>query len=389
MSRGGLVKCVTSFSLIIPQPKENMKTPSSRLLAATLAALTLSAEALTIREPDRYYTDFRDTSVTNDFCIGAMARFYSYSFKAGMETVFNPAAGTMMLQTLEGRPVGVALVSCGKQWNPPEVVVGRDIVLNQDITGEPYGVFRDTVATATYSIQYPTSSAGLANFNLHTNINIMLFARKSMQPDGNNLVASPYANRRHHYFTLYDGKRFALCEYTGSGSGNYREIAAQDIAISDNKSLFKVRISVKGGSDGIMGVTSGNWWQTDESPAEMEAHFWENGNLIASLSGRDNPFNWYTGPEPSEDYSFDPAGDWNNGSWTNKFNNSNYPADWWSPNSLGRYRNNRSISTEGWTGIVYAPGGGSSFNAGNTAKIFVHSFEVVPSLTQPTLLFLK
>ena len=371
-------------------------------LGAGLALATaFHADALTIREENRYYTDFKDPGVDLDFSWGAALRDsngvnpFLVEDPPGVVTTnlyyrngAYVANNAMTFYSEYGFFAGAVLLSGGKQWTGSNVRIGRHdwtsvtdnfTVTNRDVVvmGKPNGLFRDTIATITYTLD---GANNLANYDKHKNITVSLQARKTKQP---------HEYRQHCYFAKYDGARLSLNEYTGYWQGHFREIAGTAATVSSSSSVIKFRISVMGGSDGVMSGNATNFFQSGASPTMLEAHLWENGALIASVYTRDDPFDWINGPEQPDcwiDINIYPPpndvkSDYGNGKW--------YPpgeihTDWYADRAgQAPWRGNNDIAEEGWTGI------GFQAMAGSRGQINVHTFEVVKSLIQPTLFLLK
>ena len=333
----------------------------------------LASHALTIREPDRYYTDFQDASVANDF---RFTRILSYADESSASVGFSFVNGSLRLFQQYNRQTGVALVSGGTEWLPnTDVIVGLDYTSSPrtNLWGRAHGVFTNTITT----VEYTLNNAGKPSFNLHSNVMVMVFVRK---------VNTPYDYRHQSYFALYNGVRFSINEYTCSTASTFRELAGQNVALAANGSRLKIRVAALGGSDGTLTGQHSTYKQTGESPAMLEAWFWVDGALAANVKGKDIPLDWANGPEyVSNPATFVPANDSNNGEWV--FANRDENADWRSRDGRAPWQhiNNRDIADRGWTGIVYR----DTLNNGSPPDLFVHKFEVVKSLHQPTLLFLK
>ena len=333
--------------------------------AGLVFAVAFNVEALTVRAPDRYYTDFNDANIVDDFCLNALI-LNRNNESNGTTTYADIENNKLVLSSEWGRLAGAALIAGGGQWTTPEVVVGPGNAL-----GEPYGVFSKAIATITYTFTTPSSTQ---IFDLHTNMVVMLQARK---------INSPYSTRNQAYFVRYDGVRFSLCEYTWDWQNKFREIAGEDVALTSNSSLIKMRISALGGTDGTFtGDNAFNYTQTNQTPAMLEAQLFVDGKPVAHLVGQDNPFDWVNGPE-QPGAIFDPAADWTMGGWLYP---DGFHADWRGDGFYGRAYN-QDISEKGWTGVAYHQEVGTQ--APNIPKVTVHTYEVVTTLIPPTLFMLR
>lgn len=269
-----------------------------------------------------YSTDFAD-DVSSHFCDGAVMEWFynsnpdgsSYSTHNGH--VFAPGSLTLYGRYQNG--ANLALVTGGTQ-SPTLVTVGNDGTNCYDYA---HGIFTNSVISMTYSLFNPLQPD-------HTDIAVRLAARKNdIPPDQNNV--GPYPYRVAHYVASYDGTRLSIGEWTYKAGAPAREIAGIDVRIGSNASTFKLTFSVSGGDDD---GGSGNG-----TPCLLAAEFFENGVLLASTSGQDNPYDWTLGPEVPGSV-FNPTGDYGNGTW------DPYAGDWDDYQSWSR--GNHDIRLPGW-----------------------------------------
>ena len=340
---------------------------------AVLSVLAFTAAARTIREPDHYFTNFQEPDVEDDFCKGAAIRHILPSSPDSVD--FSNGKMHLRITGWGGGYAGAALIAGGTQWEPAEVVVGPG-----DTLGEPFGVYRDTIATISYTIDNP---ANRPECEAHSNLVVMVQVRKNRSNDH---ASTPYGFWNHCYFAIYDGARFALCEYSGNAdsAGQYREIAARNVGPVPNGVPIKIRVSALGGSDGVITGNSSDYEQTGQSPAMLEAHIWVNGAIVASLAGQDDPFDWEHGPEDGAEY--EKSADWEMGGWVRPAGKGH--TDWWNDAFYTRGTfGNRDIAEKGWTGVVF--NSNLDVSPANAPFMIVHTYEVVKTLTPPTVLIIR
>lgn len=328
------------------------------LLSAALALLLPPAQAQTVRTADAYQTEFED-AVAADFCGGAVME-QRYNPTVGgdaysVDTTHSFQSGYARLSGRYGNPVLLALVAGGAQ-SPTLVNVGNvpdGSGGKTNIYGYAAGIFSNATVRMTYTLH--TESGTMS----HTDLTVYLAGRKNDIPANADSIIGPFPYRVPHYLAWYNGRRLSVGEWTYSYGAAPREIAGADVSTGSSASTFVLTLSFQGGDD-AGGVTAKG------KPCLLRAELWENGTRKAWVQGQDNPYNWATGPEVANSV-FDPAGDYNYGSW------SPYAGDW--DNWQSWNRSNHDIRLPGW--IVF--GLRSTLNIGTFQGIDVQAL----SVTQP------
>lgn len=319
----------------------------------------------TLSTPTSYFTDFEDESVQSHFIPSGIAGVDYVT--PDNNRIHSFVDGALILESGYSSRLGVALVSGGAQSE-------HEVNINGSSPGYPFGIYTNTVIKMTYSLTVPETY-------LHTNTIVKVISRK-IAKRGNEIEHGPCTYRQPYYSAEYDGENFQICEYTYSPANeflyeNTRVIASAPAKTATADGVYVITLTTIGGDDaGGTGV--------DTEPCMLSATLKYNNELLASISGVDNPFDWTNGPEISvgKDYipQFNPTADWNRGTWSYSGGDWEHYTSWKMTNS--------DIRLPGWNAISMqhkAKIGGKKHGI----RIASYSVKEVNPINPATCIFLK
>lgn len=298
-----------------------------------------------------YWTNFDDEDVKDDFVPCSVAEDKYPGPSANATHYFEN--GKLVMESAYDKKVAVALIEGGAQSEEEvlithvhEMVDGKEV--EKSIIGKPFGVYTNTVIQMSYELTKPDTYQ-------HTNHLVYVVSRKGStveNPLASDQYDGPHSYRVPFYRAQYDGKVFAIGEYTfqnyaGNDAfpNNVRILASAPATTETADGTYTIKFTTMGGYDGDNNGIGGQ-------PCNLYAELRYNGKLIAKISAVDYPFNWKSGPEVSGDYVsiYDPTGDSGRYPvWTNA------GGEWERRTARDVQHPNSDIRIPGWTTIGMMP----------------------------------
>lgn len=298
-----------------------------------------------------YWTDFSGDEVLEDFVPCSVAEDKYPGPSANATHYFEN--GKLVMESAYDRKVAVALIEGGAQSEEEVLiqhirVVEDGVEVEKSITGYPFGIYTNTVVQMSYQLTIPETYQ-------HTNHLVYVVSRKGStvaNPLASDQYDGPHSYRVPFYRAQYDGKVFAIGEYTFQNyagnvafPNNVRILASAPAPTETADGTYTIKFTTMGGYDGDNNGVGGQ-------PCNLYAELRYNGKLIAKISAVDYPFNWRTGPEISGDYEsvYDPTGDSGRYPvWTNA------GGEWERRTARDVQHPNSDIRIPGWTTIGMMP----------------------------------